>query len=114
MGLSLINARPGAIDVFVDLEYASIAERLEYPLLVNALVELALARPLLDPVVRATRSVEESRIARKPIPAIRPLAVTEMPATTDLTPILIVLAMLLLLADVLISLPAGTIRRETS
>ena len=110
MGLSLIDARAGAIDIFLDLETAPIVERLEYPLLVNALVELALARPVLDPVVRATRNLAESRIARQGEPRIIAPPAPVMHARTDLTPYLLVLATLLLLADVLISLPAGTLR----
>jgi len=114
MGLSLIDAQAGAIDVFLDFEFAPLTERLEYPLLVNALVELALARPVLDPVVRATRNLAESRIARQPEPGIiaSPAAVAH--SKTDMTPYLLILATLLLLADVLISLPGGTLRGRAS
>ena len=114
MELSLIDAQAGAIDVFLDFESAPIVERLEYPLLVNALVELALARPVLDPVVRATRNLAESRIARQPEPGTTASPAAVMHARTDMTPYLLVLATLLLLADALISLPAGTLRGRAS
>jgi hypothetical protein len=114
MGLSLIDAQAGAIDVFLDFESAPIVERLEYPLLVNALVELALARPVLDPVVRATRNLAESRIARLPESGSINSPAAVMHTRTDLTPHLLVLATLLLLADILISLPAGTLRGRVS
>jgi len=86
-----------AADVYLDFESAPIVERLEYPLLVNALVELALARPVLDPVVRATRNLVESRIARQPEPGIIASPAPVMHARTDMTPYLLVLATLLLL-----------------
>jgi hypothetical protein len=109
MELSLIDVNAGAIDVFLDFESAPIVERLEFPLLVNALVELALARPVLDPVVRATRNPAESRIARLPEAGTTASPAAVMHARADMTPYLLVLATLLLLADVLISLPAGTL-----
>jgi hypothetical protein len=105
MGLSLIDAQAGAVDVFLDLESAPIVERLEYPLLVNVLVELALARPVLDPVVRITRDLAESHIARRPESGIVISPAPVMRTGTDLTPYLLGLAALLLLADILISLP---------
>ncbi len=114
MGLSLIDAQAGVIDVFLDFESAPIVERLEYPLLVNALVELALARPVLDPVVHATRNLAESRIARQPEAGIIASPAPVMHTRTDMTPYLLFLATLLLLADVLISLPAGTLRGRAS
>jgi hypothetical protein len=114
MELSLIDAQAGAIDVFLDFESAPIVERLEYPLLVNALVELALARPVLDPVVHATRNLTESHIARQPEPGIIASPAAIMHTRTDMTPYLLVLATLLLLADVLISLPGGTLRGRAS
>lgn len=110
LGLSLIDARAGAVDVFLDFASAPIVERPEYPLLVNALIELALARPVLDPVVRVTRDLAESRIARQPEPGDIAAPHPAMHAGTDLTPYLLALAALLLLADVLVSLPAGTLR----
>jgi hypothetical protein len=108
MGLSLIDVRAGAIDVFLNLETAPIVERLEYPLLVNALIELALTRPVLDPVVRTSRNLAESRIARQPEPGTIASPTAAMHARVDMTPYLLILATLLLLADILISFPAGT------
>ena len=108
MGLSLIDKRAGAIDVFLDLETAPIVERLEYPLLVNTLIELALSRPVLDPVVRATRNLAESHIARQPEPGTIASPTATMQTRFDMTPYLLILATLLLLADILISFPAGT------
>ena len=105
MGLSLIDAQAGAVDVFLDFESAPFVERLEYPLLVNTLVELALARPVLDPVVRVTRDLTESRIARLPEPGIIVSPAPMISTGTDLAPYLLGLAALLLLADILISLP---------
>ncbi len=114
MGLSLIDAHAGAVDVFLDLESAAIVERLEYPLLVNALVELALARPLLDPLVSLTRNPNESRIARQSEPGVitSPVAVTQV--GTDMTPYLLVLAALLLLADIFITFPAVKLPARSS
>ena len=79
------------------------------PLLVNALVELALARPVLDPVLRVTRPPAESRIARQLESGNLPALAVIRQASIDLTPYLLFLALLLLLADVLVCLPAGTL-----
>jgi hypothetical protein len=114
MGLSLINAQAGAVDVFLDFESAPFVERLEYPLLVNALVELALARPVLDPVVRVTRNLAESRIARLPEPGVIASPAPLIRTGIDLAPYLLGLAALLLLADILISLPRARGRHGTS
>lgn len=112
MEFALIDTQAGVVDVFMDLESAPIVERLEYPLLVNMLVELALARPVLDPVVRVRRSFDESRIARQSIADVS----VSQPATnqtrTDLTPYLITLAILLLLLDTQISLLRAISRRR--
>ena len=113
MGRSLIDARPGAVDVFMDLEAASLVERLEYPLLVNRLVELTLADSVLDPVVRASRNVAESSIAGQPLPGgAAPAAAVQ--AMTDMAPTLLVLATLLLLADIFFALPVRTLTGRAS
>jgi hypothetical protein len=109
MGLSLIDMRAGAVDVFLNLTSERIVKRPEYPLLVNALVELALARPVLDPVLRVTRPPAESRIARQLESGNLPALAVIRQASIDLTPYLLFLALLLLLADVLVCLPAGTL-----
>ncbi len=114
LGLSLIDAQAGVVEVFLDIGSAPLVERLEYPLLVNALVEIALEHPVLDPVVRAERDLAESRIARLTEPGIIASQPPVMHARTDLTPYLLTLATLLLLADALISLPAGTLRGRAS
>jgi hypothetical protein len=106
-GLSLIDLQAGAIDVFLNFVSAPLVERPEYPLLVNALVELALERPVLDPVIRTARTPAESRIARQPEPGHSASPAPVEQAGADLTPHLVGLALLLLLADVLVSLPAG-------
>jgi hypothetical protein len=77
--------------------------------LVNALVELALARPVLDPVLRVTRPPAESRIARQLESGNLPALAVIRQASIDLTPYLLFLALLLLLADVLVCLPTGTL-----
>lgn len=114
INLSLIDMHAGAVDIFMDLESAPIVERLEYPLLINALVEFALARPVLDPVVHAARNAAESRVARQSETVITASPVARAQVRTDLAPYLLTLAMLLLLADVLISLPAGVLDRRAS
>lgn len=111
MEFALIDTQAGVVDVFMDLESVPIVERLEYPLLVNMLVELALARPVLDPIVRAKRNSDESRITRQPIADISDSQLATKQTRTDLTPYLITLAMLLLLLDTLILLRAIPRRR---
>jgi hypothetical protein len=106
-GLSLIDAQSGSVDVFLDLEWAPLVERPVYPLLVNALAELALARPVLDPVIRVARDPAESRIAPQPAAGGSPPSATVTQARTDLTGYLLLLATALLVADLLISLPVG-------
>jgi hypothetical protein len=114
MGLSLIEENAGVIDVFLDFESAPLVERLEYPVLVNALVELALARPVLDPVLSIERDPAESRISRQPQPGSTASPAHVIRAGIDLAPHLLMMATLLLLADVLFSLPAGGLRVRTS
>jgi len=112
MNLSLIDAQAGVVDVFLDLESAPIVERLEYPLLVNTLVELALARPVLDPVVLATRNPAESRIDRQSVADITASPVAVPQVRTDLAPYLLAMAALLLLVDIILSLQEGALRRK--
>lgn len=107
-GLALIDGQPGIVDVFLDLEWAPFTERSEYPLLVNALVELALGRPVLDPLIRAGRNPAESRIARRPAAGASAPAVSATGGGMDLTGYLLALAVVLLLADLFVCLPVRT------
>jgi hypothetical protein len=101
--LSLLDLQAGSLNVFMDVQSGSIAEASLYPLLVNALVELALDRDVLDPVVRTERQRGDSSIARQtlPEPAVAPTDGTT--AGTDLAPYCVALALLLLVADILLS-----------
>lgn len=109
--LSLLDLQAGSLNVFMDAQSGSIAEDSLYPLLVNALVELALGRAVLDPVARTERQLEDSRIARQalPEPAVAPSVATA--AGTDLAPYLVALAILLLVADILLSSGWGSSSR---
>jgi len=114
MELALIDKRASAVDVFMNLESAPVVERLEYPLLVNMLVEIALARPVLDPVARENRSIDESRIARLSVTDINASQFATKQFRTNLAPYLIAFAMLFLLADILISLLKTTaVKKDT-
>jgi len=106
--LSLLDLRAGSLNVFMDVQSGSMAENSLYPLLVNTLVELALGRAVLDPVVRSERSPGDSSIARRTLP--EPAAATTVGTTagTDLAPWLVALALLLLAADILLSLGFGS------
>jgi len=109
--LSLLDLQAGSLSVFMDVQSGSIAESSQYPLLVNALVELALGRAVLDPVSRTERQLGESSIARQalPEPAVAPSVATA--AGTDLAPYLVALAILLLVADILLSSGLGSSSR---
>lgn len=104
---SLIEMRQGALHVFLDLEFAPFAGRQEYPLLINALLELSLARPLLDPVVDRSRSPGESLIVRNIESAIGAPAAGQGRGDLDILPWLLMTAGLLLLADGLFAFRAA-------
>ena len=109
--LSLLDLQAGSLNVFMDVQSKSIAEDSLYPLLINALVERALGRAVLDPVARTERQLGDSSIARQalPEPAVAPSVGTR--AGTDLAPYLVALAMLLLMADILLSSGWGSSSR---
>lgn len=99
--LLLADDLPGRIDILIDLENPALARRPEYPVLLGGLAGLALGRDLLDPVVVARHDPRESAI--RPTLAASAEAATRLPGKShgrsDLAPHLIVVAMLLLLAD---------------
>lgn len=109
--LSLLDLRAGTLNVFMDIQSGSFAENSQYPLLVDTLVELALGRAVLDPVVRSERSPGESSIARQTLPEPAAAATVGTTTGTDLTPWLVALAVLLLMADILLTLQVGSLNR---
>ena len=113
LGLSLIELRAGALDIFLDLKTAPIVQQAGFPLFVNTLVELALERPVLDPLIHQTRDHAESRISGQHQSTGITTPVSTRSAGNDMTPYLLVMAMLLLLADIIIVLKVGRQRRST-
>ena len=112
----LASTPPGIVDVFIDLESPALVRRPVYPLLVNGLLELALGRTLLDPVVAAERDVRESTIEPrlKNWHRSEAMQLPDRYAGTRLAPWLTVLAALLVLIDTVLlgrppagRLPAG-------
>lgn len=109
--LSLLDLQAGSLNVFMDMQSGSIAEDSRYPLLVNALVELAMGRAVLDPVVRTERHPGDSSIARQTLPEPTAAPTVDTTAGTELTPYLLALAVFLLVADILLSLGLGSASR---
>lgn len=109
--LLLTSTPAGIVDVFIDLESPALVQRPVYPVLVSGLIELALGRILLDPVVTARRDVLESMIQpRLEWHSTVDSQLSVQYGYTSLAPQLTALAVLLLLIDILI-MPRNQARR---
>jgi hypothetical protein len=98
--ITLRAAPPARVAVALDVTSAAWAHRPELPILLAGLVDTLFGQPLLERYAHAAIPFDATRIAPQPLP---PAAAAPPPragaARLDLTPHLIALAMLLLLAD---------------
>lgn len=102
--ITLTETTPRRLDIFLDLAQPALVRQPEYLALIDGLITSALGRPLLDESPAAARSAAESRIAPQPLPpAAAPSSAPGDSGLSDLGPLFILLAALLLLADLLLA-----------
>lgn len=94
---------PRTVNVFLDMAQPLLVRQPEYPALIDGLITSALGRSLLDETFSVTRPVAESRIAPRPLSARNIPASFSHHQRTDLSPLLALLAALLLAGDLLLS-----------
>lgn len=98
-GRALVTAGSGGVDVYLDLDAGAWPETADYLALVDRIVSAAIGRASLDPLIELSRPADVSRIA--PFSAVAEPATAEpVQVATDLSTLLLVLAALLLAADV--------------
>jgi hypothetical protein len=95
---------PRVIDVFLDLAKPILVHQPEYLALIDGLITSTVGRPLLDESYSAERSVAESRIAPQPLATAltHGSVLHSPPEQTDLSPLLVLLAALLLVVDLVL------------
>ncbi len=114
-GQPLIVVRAGppvAITSTLDMSHGEFVRQPEYAVLVAALVDLALGRRLLDPLIASSRDPEASLIAPSRLQAAQLLGPRFGAARQPLGEIFLALAALVLLADLVIIWRAGRAARH--
>lgn len=103
--ITISGTTPRIIDVFLDIAQPTLVRQPEYLALIDGLITSTLGRPLLDETFSAERSAAESRIAPEPLPSPARNAPTSLahPDQIDLSPLLALLAALLLVGDLLLA-----------
>jgi len=115
--ITVSTEKPRVIDVYFDIAQPLLIRQPEYAVLIDGLVSVTLDRRLFDETFTAERPVAESYIAPQALPEARnDTHASSSPRThIDLTPLIVLMAALLLVVDILLlryirrgaSAPAG-------
>lgn len=110
--ITLRDATPRQLDVFLDLENEQLVRQPEYPALIDTLIGYVLRRPVLDETVRSEREAIQSFIAPQTLQAANaaPATATTKGPGLPLSAYFIGVGILLLLVDLLRARAPATAR----
>lgn len=98
--ITLTESPSRTLDCYLDMNYPEFIHRPEYPALVAGLIDRVLGNAVLDNILSTETVADESRITPLPIKQSLPInSVVNQAVAFDLTPYLIMMAIIMLLVD---------------
>lgn len=104
----VVSSGQSTVETVIDMAREEFASQPEYTAFVAGLVDLAMERPILDPIAATVRESIESDIAPRELAANSDPTSVQSPSTTGFSILLLVLAMFAIIFDLLLLWRAQT------